>query len=324
MNPRPITVRTLLAVTVAVAFAVGGCTKAPSVWPDRPGKKIMVSFAPLYCFVAKVAGDDANVLCLLTATGPHNYLPTMKDALKLHEADLLFVNGLGLDSDFTNRLAGSADNPNLKVVRLGECPGLKDKLRAVDPHSEGCCCGHHHGGTDPHVWLGIPEAIAMVGCIRDELKQADPEHAASYEKRATDYIARLKQLQADGKRKFAAKKDHQFITFHDSLQYFARGLGLKVAASIQPQAGDEPDPGRLKKLIDVCEKEKVRVIAVEPQYPTTTSATTLLNELRNRKVTDPVFAEVDPIETAPPDELTADYYEQRMRENIDHLAGALR
>ncbi len=320
--------RNLLVAAVPAAVVLGlamsGCNKAPEVWPDRPGKKIMVSFAPLYCFVASVAGDDANVQCLLTATGPHDYQPTMKDALKLHEADLFFVNGLDLDSDFAERLAGSAGNPNLKVIRLGECAGLKDRLRTVDPHSDGCTCGHHHGDRDPHVWIGIPEAIVMVGYIRDELKQADPEHAAGYEKRAADYIDRLHKLQAEGQEKFAAKKDRQFITFHDSLQYFARGLGLKVAASIQPQAGNEPDPGRLAKLVGVCEKDNVRVIAVEPQYPKTTSATTLLNELRARKVTDPVFAEVDPIETAPPDELTPDYYEKKMRENIANLAGALR
>lgn len=323
MSQRLIAPPALIGATIA-AFAFSGCSKAPEVWPDRPGKKIMVSFAPLYCLVANVAGEDANVLCLLTATGPHDYQPTMKDALKLHEADLFFVNGLDLDSDIAERLAGSAGNPNLKLVRLGECAGMKDKLRNVDPHSEGCSCGHHHGGRDPHVWLGIPEAIAMVESIRDELKQADSEHAAGYEKRADETIARLKKLQTEGKQKFAAKKDHQFITFHDSLQYFARSFGLKVAASIQPQAGDEPDPGRLAKLVGVCEKDGVRVIAVEPQYPKTTSATTLLNELRAKKITDPVFAEVDPIETAPPDGLTPGYYEMKMRENIDNLAGALR
>lgn len=323
MNSRSIAFRFLLIGLAAATMS--GCAKVPEIWPDRPGKKIMVSFAPLYCFVANVAGDDANVLCLLAGTGPHNYHATMKDALQLREADLFFVNGLELDTELADRLASNADNPNLKVVRLGECADMKDKLRTVDPNADSCCCGgHHRGDHDPHVWLGIPEATVMVGCIRDELKQADPAHAGGYEKRAADYIARLKQLQTEGQRKFAVKKDRQFITFHDSLQYFARGLGLKVAASIQPQAGDEPDAGRLKKLIDLCEKDRVRVIAVEPQYPHTTAASTLLNELRIRGVTDPVFAEVDPIETASSDQLKPDYYEIKMRENIDHLADALR
>jgi zinc transport system substrate-binding protein len=311
-----------LVLASCLGFAFLGCSTAEPVWPTTQGKRIMTSFAPIYCFVANVAGDDDAVLCLLTTTGPHDAQPSPRDAMKLQQADLFFINGLELDSELANKLARNSGNPKLDLIKLGDCSGLKDMLRKVDPNSDSCC-GHHHGGIDPHVWLGIPEAIVMVECIRDKLKEANPSHAANYAQRAAEYIAKLKTLQADGKAMLAGKKDRNFITFHDSLRYFARSFDLNVVASIQPQAGTEPDPVRLARLVDICRKDNVRVLAVEPQYPRNTAATALLEEIKKKGVPDAVFAEVDPIETAPPGELTPDYYEKKMRENLEHLAKVL-
>jgi ABC-type Zn uptake system ZnuABC Zn-binding protein ZnuA len=313
-----------------ICLSLSSCSKAENPWKDAHGKKIMTSFAPIYCFVANVAGDDATVLCLLTATGPHDYNPVHKDALKLRGADLFFINGLDLDTDLAKRLADNSENKNLKLIDLGkDCAGLK-LLSAVDDDDDdkdknkGGHHHHHHGGKDPHMWLGIGEAIALTNCIRDELIKADPQHKDGYEKRAAAYVAKLEKLGADGKKALADKKDRNIVAFHDSLQYFARSFDLKVVASIEGLAGQEPDPGRFKDLLKACQRDNVRVIAVEPQYPRNTAATALLSELKAKGVSDVVFAEVDPIETAEPDQLKPDYYEKKMRENIDNLAKTLK
>jgi len=316
------------ALLAAVCLSLAGCSKPDDPWKDAHGKRIMTSFVPLYCFAANVAGDDATVHCLLTTTGPHDYHPVIKDALQLRGADVFFINGLDLDTDLAKRLADNSGNKNLKLVDLSkECAALKPKLLSAveDEDDKGKEGGHHHHGDfDPHVWLGIPEAIILTQCIRDELVKIDPEHKAGYEKRAADYVARLQKIGEDGKKALADKKDHNIVAFHDSLQYFARSFDLKVVASIEGMAGQEPDPGRLTQLVKVCQRDKVRVIAVEPQYPRNTAATALLTELKNRGVADVVFAEVDPIETAEPDDLKPDYYEKKMRENIENLAKALK
>src|SRR4051812_4483754 len=88
----------LLAFTAAaVLAALPGCGSGDTGWPDRPGKKIVVSFAPIYCFVANVAGDDAVVRNIMTGSGPHHFNPTDVEARMVQKADLFFVNGLGID-----------------------------------------------------------------------------------------------------------------------------------------------------------------------------------------------------------------------------------
>lgn len=315
--------RWMVGLSIAL-LGVSGCGKVTDPWPDKPGPRVMVTFPPLYCFAANVAGDDATVKCLLNTTGPHDYAANAQDALKLHRANLFLINGLELDESFADKLQRNADNPGLKVVKVGECIP-KSQLRKLDASEAEGHEGHHHhhGEYDPHVWMGLPEAIKMVECVRDQLKQVDPAHAAGYDARAAAYIARLKNLQADGEMKLADKKDRNLISFHDSLAYFARTFKLNIVNNIEARVGEQPSSATLSQLVKDCREKKVRLLAVEPQYPTNTAAETLLREIRKKGVPDADFVVIDPLETVAPPELTPDFYEKRMRENIDHLAKQL-
>jgi ABC-type Zn uptake system ZnuABC Zn-binding protein ZnuA len=288
---------------------------------------VLAYFPPLYSFAASVAGDHAQVQSLITHIGPHHFDPSTRDARRLQKADLFFTIGLGLDNAIADKLARSSGNKSLHLRPLGELLP-KDTLR-----EGGCeCCKnkgqdhnhqHDHGNFDPHVWLGIPEAIRMIEGVRDELSKIDSSHAAVYQQRAADAIARLTQLQDDGKAQLAAKSEKpKLITFHDSLHYFARSFGIEVLDSIEAP-GQEPSPKKLNSIVDTCRKHGVRLIAVEPQYPSHTSARVILEELQRHGI-DAAFVEIDPLETADEKDLTADYYELKMRQNIANLAAALK
>jgi ABC-type Zn uptake system ZnuABC Zn-binding protein ZnuA len=312
------------AVVAIIAAGIGGCSHAPDPWPEHAGKRIMVSFPPLYSFVTSVAGEDATVQCLLTTTGPHDYHATPADGMRLKGADLLVINGLGLD-DFCLKLRTNSGNSKLKrpegLLIAGDCipTGQRKQNEKID-HGD----HFHPGGYDPHVWLGIPQAILMVQAIRDRLKEIDPAHAANYDRRAAAYTARLEELHAEGRKKLEGKQERQLISFHDSLQYFAQSFGLKIAGVVELTAGKEASPAQIAHLVELCQKEQVRLIAVEPQYPQNTSARTLLIELGKKGIKEAAFVEVDPMETAPPEELSPDFYEKKMRANIKNLARALK
>jgi hypothetical protein len=47
-------------------------------------------------------------------------------------------------------------------------------------------------------------------------------------------------------------------------------------------------------------------------------------ELKNKGIADAVLVEIDPLETALPTELSPGWYEEKMRENLDKLAEAMR
>jgi ABC-type Zn uptake system ZnuABC Zn-binding protein ZnuA len=301
-------------------FLGTGCGGSDSAWADRPGPKVVVSFAPLYCFAANVAGESAQVQSIMTTSGPHDFNPTDTEARLLRKADLLFINGIGLDENLANTLKAGSSNRNLNVVELGERIPAENLLAGSGDHDHGDAHHHEHGdGHDPHVWLSPSLAAVMVDGIRDELKKVDPAHAAGYDQRAAEYAARLRQLQADGKAMLAGKTDRKLVTFHESLAYFARDFDLKIEGVVEKKPGVEPNSDETSALIKLCVEKHVRLIAVEPQYGTNTSAKTILDELRKKGIADAELVEIDPLETVVPAALTPSWYEERMRANLAAL-----
>jgi ABC-type Zn uptake system ZnuABC Zn-binding protein ZnuA len=296
---------------------------ADQTWADQPGPKVVVSFAPLYCFAANVAGNDASVQNVMSNVGPHEFNPTEKDARLVSKADILFVNGLGLDEAMAQKMKEGSGNANLKIIELGE-------VIPKDKRCEGHCDHANHGpdhqhGDDPHVWMSPELAVLMVNKIRDELKAIDPAHAGGYDSRAADYVKRLEALKATGLEKLKGKKDNRLVSFHDSLSYFEKCFGLEIRGVLTQKAGQEPDEKQLRKLIRICtdENKPTRVIAVEPQFSNSTAGETLRKELAAKGVKNPVLVEIDTLETVEPKQLTPDWYERKILENIDKLAAAL-
>lgn len=320
--------RLLALLAVPLIFGVlaltPGCTKVADPWPQKPGPRVLASFAPIYCFALNVAGDDANVLCVMSESGPHEFDPSARDAAAVSRADLFVINGLDLDNQIARKMTQSARRGGLKIVEASSAISKKDLLEGA------CNCGdhdaHHHDDghehIDPHVWMGIPEAIKMVGKIRDELKEQDPAHAEGYDRRAAAYIERLNKLLAEGREMLKTKKNRNLLSFHDSLRYFARAFDLEIVDTIETSPGSEPDANSLQELIKKCQEKAVRVIAVEPQYDAKGAARTILRELKNKGI-ETKFATIDPIETASAAELNADLYENKMRENLRQLAEKL-
>jgi ABC-type Zn uptake system ZnuABC Zn-binding protein ZnuA len=302
----------------------GGCRQAADPWADAAGgaPRVVASFAPLYCFAVNVAGDDAAVKCLLSNRGPHDYPYDPKDVLPLRKADLFFINGLNLD-DFAVKLRNNCGNRDLRLVELGESSALRPLLRKVEVQHE----GHSHGSYDPHIWLGIPEAKLMVEEIARELAAQDEANADAYRRRAADYQGKLDRLHEYGKGLLKDKKNKAIVTFHEAFDYFAQSFGVEIAGFIEPRAGTDPSAKQIAQLVGLCNAKDVRAVAIEPQFAAKNAAETLVDAAnKSRRAEGKPKMEIftlDPLETALPEDLTPDWYETKMRQNIDNLAKVL-
>jgi ABC-type Zn uptake system ZnuABC Zn-binding protein ZnuA len=314
----------LVLAIIVLAGGLLGCAKSTPVWQNRGGPpRVVVTIPALDSFVRNVGGDHVGIICLCTVKGPHHYDYNPQDAMVLRDADLFFAIGLGLeDKKFADQIQVESHNPHLRYVKLGERLPKNLLLKGEEDHDHGkneAKEEHEHGEYDPHVWLGIDQAIAMVETIRDELKAVDPARAGDYEKNAAAYIEKLRKLHADGQAKLKDKKDRKLIAFHESLGYFAKSFGLDIVGAIERVPGNEPLPGHMAELVQTCKKSHVRIVAIEPQYPKGTSA-----EVLKQEVKDLELVPVDPLETADDKELkNKDWYEKKMRQNLDELAKKL-
>jgi zinc/manganese transport system substrate-binding protein len=321
--------RWLTLLTFAI-LALSGCTQAKDPWAGagKQQKRVLVSFPPLYSMTQAIAGDDAYVLSLLSQQGPHDANESPGDMVKVNRAELIVTNGLGLDDRLIDKLVEGARNKTtpLKVGDEILRQDKKEVLPADKDHEHGAGDHHHHHGQfDPHIWLGPPQAIKMVHTIADQLGKLDAAHNEEYQKRAAAFATEIEKVQAYGTELLKGKKNRNLITQHESLGYFAKAFALDIKGSLQVQPGVDVTSGDLDRLRELCKKQDVRVIAVEPQY-NAQLARTLQKELSLDGHPVQVI-EVDPLETAP---LAANspnpdpgYYLRKMRENIETLAKAL-
>jgi zinc transport system substrate-binding protein len=316
----------LLAMTMLVAWS--GCGSLPDGWEGLPQPRVLVSFPPIYSFTKSVAGDQAGIICLCTTLGPHDYVFNINDSIKLKRANLFFANGQTLDDHFTDKMAANSGNTKLRYRKLADdLPAalLKEGKAHAHEHGPDHDHDHEHGRFDPHVWLGIPQAIGMVEQIRDDLKQVDGAHTDLYQKNAAAYIERLEKLHQDGKEQLKGLKEVPVITFHESMGYFADSFGLNVLGAIEPQAGHPPTDAALLRLTKKCdqlpERQKRRVlIAIEPQYPEG-HAKILADQLDKAGIKQVALVTVDPLETCSTrDDLDAEWYVKMMEKNINTLA----
>lgn len=322
--------RSYLLVLLCLSLIAAGCNTAPDYWTEaKPTqKKVLVSFPPFYSFTHAVAGDDAYVLCMLAAQGPHGHDFAQTDMLKVNKADLFIYNGLTLDDLFVDKMLREHKNKSIHTLNVGAT--LEEKHSDLMLPGEGHVhvvngIKHIHGAADPHVWLGPDRAIAMTKIIADKLVAMDPAKEKGYRARADKYVAELKKLDAEGKAAFQGKKV-KMVTMHEAFGYFADAFGITIVATIQKMPGLDPDAASMARLIKVCKEEKVSIIAVEPQY-SEAQAKELQSSLKKGGIEAKIVT-LDPLETATIPEgrkfnPEPDFYLKKMRENIAAIVKAL-
>jgi zinc transport system substrate-binding protein len=286
-----ITSRALLA-GLLVCVALGPCHAHPAV-------RIVTSFYPVYVaalnVTAGVEGTEVHNLASPHIGCLHDYQLTAGDARKLSDADLLIVNGAGMES-FLEKIR--AQYPSLKIVEA--CEGV--------PLLDG----------NPHVWVSPAGARAQVDNIARAFSDADPTNAARYTANAAAYKGQLASLEARMKSELAQLVGTPVVAQHDSFPYLARDLGLEVVGVIEEGHGHEPDAAEFARTIDLVRDKKVKFIFAEPQY-SDRLAQTLARE------SGATVLQLDPVAQGPSEPSRArGAWLEAMEKNLSVLRGALR
>ena len=288
--------------------------------PRSQPLRVLTTIAPIYSWTASVAGSLATVENLLPAdTGPHDFQFRPRDVKRLESADLILMNGLGLEHWLTRTLNADATRrsiPRVEVTAgwpesglIRDLPGISASTpnSAVHDHD-------HDGGANPHLWLDPVFARHAVTNILHALETADPAHRDGYRTNAAAYLERLTRLN-DALR--AATQDwagRPVVTVHDAFPYFCRRYSLDLAGVVEEIPGNSPSPRHLAALMKVIRERHVRVIFTETQF-NPRLARQLASDLAI-----PV-AELEVLETGP---LTPTAYEEGQRRNLETLRRALR
>ncbi len=302
--------RNLSALTCVVALAWTGNAIA------RP-LKILTSIVPVYSLTAGVAGDLATVENLLPANvDPHDYQLGPRDLAKLQDADVVVINGLGLE-DWLLKVLKSArrDKPPVIVELAG---GLTTNQLIYDADAPWDRPTSHvqrdREAPNPHIWLDPQLAQHGVKNISEALQKADPANARLYARNTESCLGTLQQLDETIRKSTASFRQRDIVTEHNAFPYFARRYGLNVVGVVQEVDDVPPSPRHLSRLHEAIRKDNIKVLFTSPPSPGR-EAQRVAADLKLQ------LSNLNTLEVGP---LKANTYDVEMRENLAALEKFLR
>lgn len=213
---------------------------------------VVTSFSILADVVENVGGSHVKVTNLVDRNGdPHDYEPAPQDAIAIHNADVTFLSGEGLEGWFA-RITRAANGAKPPVV---VSTGIKTHEFDEDGKQV----------TDPHVWNDAGNVMIWVDNIEKALVAADPQDAAYFRKNATDYKVVLQALDDSIRKQIAQtpKSARKILTSHDAFGYYGQAYGVQFLAPLGVSTESEASAKDIADLISQIKAEHVRVYFLE-------------------------------------------------------------
>lgn len=221
-----------------------------TAWPQA--FNVVASFSVLADMVREVGGDQLRVRALVGANGdPHVYEPTPSDSAALVHAQLVVINGLGLEG-WMDRLITASGYKGPVIIASQGITTINAKAGAQFT-------------TDPHAWTSVAKALIYAKNIQQALINADPSHATHYQISGERYLAALNDLDSWVNRKLAAipLAQRKIITSHASFGYLGADYGIEFHAPQGFSTASDPSAQQIAGLIEQIRHNKINAVFIE-------------------------------------------------------------
>lgn len=258
MNRRGLTVVLAGALLVLIGLLGAGCGAAGG-GASGGSLNVVASTSFLADIAQNVAGDRFHVQSLIpVGTDPHAFEPTPSDLRKIAGADLVVVNGGGLEGALLTTIRNDVGG-GTRIVNASA--GLKSRTpQPGEPPLDS-------GQEDPHFWLDPVLVKTYVANIACAFSKADPAGASAYKANAAAYDKKLDALDAWVKRQVAQipPQNRKLVMDHASHGYFADRYGFTVVGTVLPSVttSDTPTAKQLADLTRTIRRAGVKAIFVD-------------------------------------------------------------
>lgn len=221
--------------------------------------KVVASFSVVADFARRVGGERVAVETLV---GPdsdaHVYEPTPKDVQRMAAAEVIIINGLGLEGWLGRLLEASG----AKALVTEASAGVAAIEETQDDHQGQ---EDEHGPRDPHAFQSIANAIIYVRNITAAFCRAAPQDCPAFTANAAGYILELEALDREVREAIArvAPERRRIITSHDAFGYFAKDYGISFLAPEGVSTESEASAADVARLIEQIKAQKASALFVE-------------------------------------------------------------
>lgn len=266
----PAVIGTALFLTSCATDATGPASARPAIVASTPILGSVVSS------IIECAGTGNVQVLMPNGSDPHDFAPSSAQLADIVNADLVIVNGLGLEAGMTAALA-SARADGARIWEAGP---------NVDPlpfHGAGEETADQNSGLDPHIWFDMGRMAKVATLVGQQLDtvagnpvaeesavgrpEADGTFAACGAQVADQISAAERTVRATLETVPADRR--VLVTDHEALGYLAAAYGYRIAGAVIPSQSTlaEPSSAELAALAEVIRQEQVPAIFANVTSP---------------------------------------------------------
>ena len=301
--------RYLVLLLVAIV-GLAACSSQKSSSDSSSSKLNVVATNSIIADITKnIAGDKINLHSIVpVGQDPHEYEPLPEDIKKTSKADLIFYNGINLETGgnawFTKLVENAQKKENKDYYAVSE---------GVDViYLEG---QNEKGKEDPHAWLNLENGIIYAQNIAKRLIEKDPDNKATYEKNLKAYVEKLTALDKEAKEKFnnIPEEKKMIVTSEGCFKYFSKAYNVPSAYIWEINTEEEGTPDQIKSLVEKLRKTKVPSLFVESSVDDRPMKTV------SKDTNIPIYAKIFTDSIAEKGE-DGDSYYSMMKYNLDKIS----
>ena len=301
-------------VLLLLAFVgLAACSSQKSSTETGSSKLNVVATNSIIADITKnIAGDKINLHSIVpVGQDPHEYEPLPEDVKKTSQADLIFYNGINLETGgnawFTKLVENAKKKENKDYYAVSE--GVD--VIYLEGQSE-------KGKEDPHAWLNLENGIIYAQNIAKRLSEKDPANKETYEKNLKAYVEKLSALDKEAKEKFnnIPEEKKMIVTSEGCFKYFSKAYNVPSAYIWEINTEEEGTPDQIKTLVEKLRKTKVPSLFVESSVDDRPMKTV------SKDTNIPIYAKIFTDSVAEKGEEGDSYYNM-MKYNLEKIAEGL-
>ena len=216
-----------------------------------------------------VTSNTVTVHNIIPATAdPHVYQLKPSDYRLLADADVIVLNGIGLES-WANQVEQKLNKGQQLYYLSDLLNGVSSNIPPEDVQLiqyEHVHNGHTHVEQDMHIWLDPTLQWRAINGLLESLKAKHPE-ALTTESELRKIEKLCNELDSEIA-KILQDREHKLLTGHNSFAYFARRYHLELVGNLVNSCDThthDPSARELAKLTSIVQQHQLKVIYTDAQ-----------------------------------------------------------
>lgn len=301
-----------LSLIFMLAVGLFACSNANKNSNTSEKLKVVATNSIIADITKNIAGDKIDLHSIVpVGQDPHEYEPLPDDVKKTSQADLIFYNGINLETGGNSWFTKLVQNA--KKEENKDYYAVSDGVDVI--YLEG---QNEKGKEDPHAWLNLENGMIYAKNIAKQLSAKDPKNKDFYEANLKKYLEKLEALDKEAKQKFnnIPKEKKMIVTSEGCFKYFSKAYNVPSAYIWEINTEEEGTPDQIKALVEKLRKTKVPSLFVESSVDERPMQTV------SKDTNIPIFEKIFTDSIAEPGQ-NGDSYYNMMKWNLDKIAEGL-